>query len=135
MRVPYDDLSKYMRLRQCYMSTAHIWLPLATIVVDIAIITHAHVVHISYCQFRRKVVHNLYVVLLNIRYIIYKNREVELTSYTILHSNFISFANSDMPHLLHFSLYFNAHIYSSLNVFKDIITKLTHTNRMIHQNN
>ena len=133
LKVPYEDLSKCIGLRQVYLTNAYIWLPIHSI-VDIAIVTHAQVIQNSYCQFGGKGVHNSYFLLFQIRYNINKKAEVELTSRTIHHSHFSSFANSNSLSLSHFSPSFNHRIYSSLGSLRDAINKLMHTKRMFQRN-
>ena len=133
LKVPYEDLSKCIGLRQVYLTNAFIWLPIECI-VDICIITHAQVIQNSYCQFGGKGVHNSYFILFQIRYSINKKAEVELTSRIIHHSQFLSFAKSDSPSFSHFSPSFNHRIYSSLGSLRDAINKLMHTKRMFQRN-
>jgi len=101
LKVPYEDLSKCIGLRQVYLTNAFIWFPIEAI-VDIAIITHGHVIQNSYCQFDGKGVHNSYVILRQIRYSINVLAEVELTPRIIHHSQFSPFANSNSSSLSHF---------------------------------
>ena len=112
---------------------AFIWLAMEAI-VDIAIITHGHVLHNSYCQFGGKGFHNSFFFLHPIRYSINVLVEVELTSRTIHYSQFSPFANSNSSSLSQFSPSFNHRIYSSLGSLRKQINKLMHTKRMFQKN-
>ena len=133
LKVPYEDLSKCIGLRQVYLTNAYIWLPIEAI-DNIAIITHAQVIQNSYCQFGGKGVYNSYFVLFKIKYSINAQAEVEHTSRTIHHSHFSSFAQSDLSSFSNFSPSFNHRIYSSLGSLRDSINKLMHTKRMFQRN-
>jgi len=133
LKVPYEDIIKYIGLRQVYLTNAFIWL-LMEAIVDIAIITYGHVIHNSYCQFGGKGVHNSYFVLFQIRYSINSLAEVELTSRTIHHSQFSAFANSNLLSFSHFSPSFNHRIYSSLGSLRKSMHKLMHTKRIFQKN-
>ena len=132
LKVPYEDLSKCIGLRQVYLINAYIWLPIEAI-VNIAIITHAQVIQNSYCQFGGKGAYNSYFVLFKIKYSINAQAEVEHTSRTIHHSHFSSFAQSDLSSFSKFSPSFNHRIYSSLGSLRDSINKLMHTKRMFQR--
>jgi len=133
LKVPYEVLSKCIGLRQVYLTNTFIWLTMEAI-VDIATITHGHVIQNSYCQLGGKGVHNSYFILRQIRYSINILAEVELTSRTIHHSQFSPFANSSSSSLFQFSPSFNHRIYSSLGSLRKQINKLMHTKRMFQKN-
>ena len=132
LKVPYEDLSKCIGLRQVYLTNAYVWLPISSI-TDIAIITHGEVIQNSYCQFGGKGVCNSYFILHQIRYCMNKFGEVELTSSVIHHSQFSSFARSDSPSFLHPPSY-NHRIYTALGSLRTEINKLMHTKRMFQRN-
>ena len=133
LRVPYENLSKCIGLRQCYKTSTYVWLP-SLAIIDVVFISQAHVIQHSYRKFGGKGVDNSNFVYGYNRYSIDNSVEVELTSRTIHHSHFHSFAQPDSPLLSNFSPSFNTRIFTSLSIFRDSINKLMHTKRMIQRN-
>ena len=133
LRVPLEDLSKCIGLKQAFRSNSFIWVPMNQI-VDVVFISHATNVQNSFLQFGGKGVMNSYYIYSGIRYSMNSSAEIELTCCTIHHSQFQSFANTHSSSLLPVSPSFNSRLYNALGALRGCCNKLMHTKRMFQRN-